>query len=60
MPEDGRVIVVMPAYNAGLTLQKTIEEIPEKLVDELLLVDDNSSDNTVEIAMSLGITVIEH
>ncbi len=52
--------MVMPAYNAALTLQKTVEEIPENLVDEILLVDDGSSDNTVEIARSLGITVIEH
>ena len=56
----GRTIAVMPAYNAALTVQRTIEDIPPGAVDEVLLVDDGSSDNTVEVARDLGLTVIEH
>ena len=55
-----RVIVVMPAYNAAMTLEKTFRDIPDGAVDEVILVDDASSDATVEIARSLGITVICH
>jgi glycosyltransferase involved in cell wall biosynthesis len=55
-----RAIVVMPAYNAESTLQGTLAEIPEGSVDEVILVDDCSSDNTVEIARDLGLTVVEH
>jgi glycosyltransferase involved in cell wall biosynthesis len=58
---DGkRVIVVLPAYNAGRTLEKTISEIPMNLVDDLLLVDDASGDDTVEVATRLGIPVVVH
>lgn len=52
--QDKKVIVVMPAYNAALTLEKTVREIPE-WVDEIILTDDASKDNTVEVAQSLGI-----
>ena len=52
-----KVIVVMPAYNAEKTLQLTINDIPDQSVDEIILVDDGSSDKTVAIAESLGITV---
>ena len=55
-----KIIVVMPAYNAETTLQKTYNDIPEGSVDEVLLVDDRSTDRTVEIAKKLGITVIVH
>ncbi|MFP4083230.1 MAG: glycosyltransferase family 2 protein [Candidatus Aminicenantes bacterium] len=55
-----KVIVVMPAYNAELTLQKTFKDIPQGSVDEVILTDDSSSDRTVEIATQLGITVICH
>lgn len=55
-----RVIVVMPAYNAESTLEKTFSAIPPKIVDEVILTDDCSSDRTVEIAINLGITVIKH
>ena len=55
-----KVIAVMPAYNAAATLERTIADIPEGSVDEILLVDDCSSDNTVELARSLGLTVIPH
>ena len=53
-------IIVLPAYNAASTLKATIEEIPTGCFHEIILVDDCSSDNTVEIAESLGITVIRH
>lgn len=55
-----KIIVVMPAYNAETTLQKTYNDIPAGSVDEVLLVDDRSTDRTVEIAKKLGITVIVH
>ena len=55
-----KIIAVMPAYNAAATLEKTIRDIPEGSVDEIILVDDCSSDNTVEVARSLNLTVIEH
>jgi glycosyltransferase involved in cell wall biosynthesis len=55
-----KVIVVMPAYNAALTLERTIRDIPPGAVDEVVLVDDCSKDKTVETARALGITVIEH
>lgn len=55
-----KVVVVMPAYNAASTLEKTIADIPRGSVDEVILVDDCSTDNTVELARSLGLTVIPH
>lgn len=54
-----RVAVVMPAYNAAKTLEKTVGELPE-LVDLKILVDDHSSDATVEVAASLGLRVFVH
>jgi glycosyltransferase involved in cell wall biosynthesis len=50
----------MPAYNAELTLVKTLHDIPEGCVEEIIVVDDNSQDNTVAIARAEGIRVIEH
>lgn len=55
-----KVLVVMPAYNAELTLEKTYRDIPEGIVDEVILVDDASRDRTVEIARSLGIKTVVH
>ncbi|MBI2658442.1 glycosyltransferase family 2 protein [Candidatus Woesearchaeota archaeon] len=61
MPEEKlKVIVVMPAYNASKTLEKTYKEIPKSHVDGILLVDDCSKDNTAEIARKLGLDVIIH
>jgi len=59
-PSRGRVVAIMPAYNAAQTLEQTVADIPPGSVDEVVLVDDCSSDNTVEIARQLGLTVIEH
>ena len=50
----------MPAYNAASTLERTLADIPEGSVDEIILVDDCSSDDTVTIARDLGLTVIQH
>ena len=50
----------MPAYNAASTLRPTVADIPDGTVDEIILVDDCSSDDTVQIAHELGLTVITH
>lgn len=55
-----KVVVVMPAYNAAKTLEKTYHDIPQGIVDKIILVDDESSDNTVEVARRLGLRVIVH
>jgi glycosyltransferase involved in cell wall biosynthesis len=55
-----KIAVVMPAWNAARTLADTVGAIPEGLVDELILVDDKSSDNTVELARTLGVHLIWH
>jgi glycosyltransferase involved in cell wall biosynthesis len=61
MYQGKKVIVVLPAYNAALTLEKTYREIPFEFVDEVVLVDDASKDNTSELGRSLGIKhVIKH
>jgi len=55
-----KVIAVMPAYNAARTLEPTVRDIPSGVVDEIILVDDASNDNTVEVAKRLGLTVMQH
>lgn len=56
-----KITVVLPAYNAEKTLEQTYREIPFDIVDEVILVDDKSRDNTVEVARRLGIHhIIEH
>ncbi|MGD8569674.1 MAG: glycosyltransferase family 2 protein, partial [Gammaproteobacteria bacterium] len=61
MLNDKKLVVVMPAYNAAKTLQKTYNELPLNIVDEVILVDDHSNDGTAELAHSIGINhVIIH
>ncbi len=61
MYKDKKVIAVLPAYNAAKTLEKTYSEIPFDLVDEVILCDDASKDDTVEVAKRLGIHhIISH
>ncbi len=57
---QGKVIVVMPAMNAAKTLEETYQAIPQDWVDEVILVDDASSDDTVELARSLNVHTIWH
>ncbi|HXG11729.1 MAG TPA: glycosyltransferase family 2 protein [Gemmataceae bacterium] len=59
-PRQQKVIAVMPAYNAELTLAATLADVPVGSVDEVILVDDGSKDRTVPIAREMGLTVIEH
>jgi glycosyltransferase involved in cell wall biosynthesis len=61
MIKGKKIIVVLPAYNAELTLEKTYNEIPFAIVDDVILVDDCSNDKTVDIATRLGITnIVKH
>ena len=60
MLDGKKIVVIMPAYNAAKTLEKTYNEIPREIVDEMLVVDDCSSDNTIEVAKSLGLEVHAH
>lgn len=55
-----KIIAVMPAYNAARTLRQTVDDIPAGSVDEIILVDDCSTDDTVRLAREIGLTVIEH
>lgn len=55
-----KTIVVLPAYNAARTLAKTVNDIPKDSVDEIILVDDCSKDDTVNVAKSLGLKVYKH
>src|SRR5512136_1024843 len=60
MIANQRLVVVMPAYNAAKTLEKTYREIPQEYVDEVILVDDASQDETIAHAKRLGITAEAH
>jgi len=55
-----KLVVVMPSYNAAKTLVKTVADVPRDIVDEILLVDDASSDETVKVAVELGLTTFKH
>ena len=55
MINQQKVVVILPAYNAALTLQKIMDDLPSDLIDEVILTDDASTDNTVELARKLGI-----
>ncbi len=58
--KKSKVVVVMPAYNAAQTLKQTLDSIPKNSYDEVLVVDDNSRDDTVKVAEELGLKVIKH
>lgn len=60
MVQGKKLMVVLPAYNCAATLEQTYNEIPKDIVDSILIVDDNSRDNTVEVAKRLGLRVISH
>lgn len=55
-----KIVVVLPAYNAEKTLEPTFNDIPHDIVDDVLLVDDRSSDSTIEVAKKLGILTFLH
>lgn len=57
---DTKVVIVMPAYNAEKTVRDTLYEIPGKFKKNIILVDDQSRDNTVEVVKKLGIKVFTH
>lgn len=59
MNNKPKVVVVMPAYNAEKTLEKTYRDIPKGVADEIILGDDCSKDNTIKVAKSLGIKVLK-
>jgi len=59
-PADPCVVVVMPAYNAAKTLERTYADIPHEMIDRIILVDDVSKDDTVAVAAKLGLDVIIH
>src|SRR5215475_678302 len=60
LPRSERVVAVMPAYNAAKTVERTLRDIPEGAVDEIILVDDSSKDDTVAVTRALGLTTIVH
>ena len=60
MLEAKRIAVVLPAYNAALTLRRTYDEIPHDIVDDVILTDDASTDGTVALARELGLHVVRH
>ena len=60
MLNSKRVAVVLPAFNAELTLRSTYDEIPKDVVDDIILVDDNSTDATASLSKSLGIHTVLH
>jgi glycosyltransferase involved in cell wall biosynthesis len=60
MINNKKIVVVLPAYNAAKTLKITLDAIPKNVIDDIILVDDASSDNTVEEAKKLGLKVFVH
>src|SRR5271154_3096758 len=55
-----KIVVVLPAYNAAKTLRRTVAEIPREIVDEVILTDDASRDNTADLAQEMGLVTIRH
>lgn len=60
MNSNKKIIAVLPAYNAEKTLRKTFDDIPKDLISDIILIDDCSQDNTVQVAESLGIKTFRH
>ncbi len=60
MASEARIVIVLPAYNAAQTLEKTYADIPREKIHKIILVDDVSQDQTVEIARALGLSVVIH
>jgi glycosyltransferase involved in cell wall biosynthesis len=60
MIADRKICVVLPAYNAGRTLETTFREIPRDVIDDVILVDDASTDDTLAVAAKLGIFTVKH
>ena len=60
MSTNAQVIIVLPAYNAAQTLEKTYLDIPKEKISKIILVDDVSQDQTVEVARALGLSVVIH
>jgi glycosyltransferase involved in cell wall biosynthesis len=53
-----KIVVVLPAYNAAKTLKRTYDELPHDIIDDVILIDDASLDNTAELAEQLGIKTL--
>ena len=60
MLNNKKIIVVLPAYNAEKTLERTFNQIPKNIVDEVILVDDGSQDKTSQIVNQLGVDLVVH
>ena len=60
MLDNQKIAVVLPAYNAALTLKRTYDDIPKQIVDDIILTDDGSADGTISLARSLGIHTLVH
>src|SRR5262249_13308197 len=59
-PRKHKIVAVLPAYNAERTVAATLADVPVGSIDEVVLVDDGSTDRTVQVAREMGLTVIEH
>ena len=59
-PPVAKIVIVLPAFNAGKTLLRTLAEIPAEYAHHIILVDDASTDNTVEVAQKAGLLVYRH
>jgi glycosyltransferase involved in cell wall biosynthesis len=60
MLNNQSICIVMPAFNAASTLEQTFREIPKDIVDNIILVDDGSTDQTSQVALELGLSPVSH